>query len=79
MAIMGHCGKECSQCSGCALDERIPCSPDCENLTKGGLIKIKECFKASCEEVKYIFNMPESTDEEILAKHGEIAAYPYEI
>lgn len=31
------CGKECGECKNpCALDESIPCSPDCENLGKNG-------------------------------------------
>ena len=79
MAITGYCGKKCSQCSGCSLDERIPCSPDCDNLTGYGKIRIKECLETGCEEVKYIFDMVDKTDEEIIAKYGEIAAYPYDI
>lgn len=34
MAIRGYCGKKCGECSGCSLDEKIPCSPDCKNLTE---------------------------------------------
>lgn len=79
MAIRGYCGKECGDCAGCALDERIPCSPACENLTKDGKIKIKECLREKCEEVKYIFDMVDKSDEEIIAKYGEIAEYPYDV
>lgn len=79
MAIRGYCGKECSQCSGCSLDDRIPCSPDCENLTEDGKIQIKKCLKAGCEEVKYIFDMVDKTDEEIITEYGEIALYPYDV
>lgn len=79
MAITGYCGAECGNCSGCSLDERIPCSPNCENLTEDGRILIKECLKEECEEVKYIFDMVDKTDEAIIAEYGEIAPYPYEL
>lgn len=81
MAIKGYCGKgKCAEClSPCILDEQIPCSLDCENLTGDGRIKIRECVKAACEEVKYIFDMVGCSDEEIINKYGEITAYPYDI
>lgn len=79
MAIKGYCGKECSQCSGCNLNETIPCSPDCENLTEDGKILIKGCLKDKCEEVKYIFDMVGRSDKEIIEAYGEIAPYPYDI
>lgn len=35
--IRGWCGKPCAECTNpCALDERIPCSPDCECLGEHG-------------------------------------------
>lgn len=79
MALEAYCGKRaCSECKTyCDLDLSIPCSPDCENLTEDGKIKVAECLKEKCEEVKYIFNMPEATDEEILVAYGEITDYPY--
>lgn len=80
MAVNRQCGKEeCCDCTGCSLDESIPCSPDCENLTRGGLIRIKKCLEAGCEEVKNIFDMAGRTDEEVIAKYGEIATYPYDV
>ena len=79
MAIKSYCGKQCSQCAGCSLDERIPCSPDCENLTEDGKIFIKGCLDAKCEEVKYIFDMVGCTDEKVIENYGDIAPYPYDI
>ena len=82
MAIKGYCGRECGsieECSGCVLDQTIPCSPSCENLTEDGMIKIAECLKAGCEEVKYIFDVIKKTDEEVIEEYGEIAPYPYEV
>ena len=78
MAIDGYCGKmKCCDCSSpCRLDEEIPCSPDCSNLD-GQSIKIAQCLKAGCEEVKHIFNMQDCSDEEILAVYGEETLYPY--
>ena len=37
MPIDGWCGKSCCDCKDkCELDESIPCSPDCENLSLYG-------------------------------------------
>lgn len=79
MAIKGYCGiKACCDCSrGCKLDASIPCSPDCENLTHDGKILLEKCLQEKCEEVKYIFNMPDSSDEELLTKYGAVTQYPY--
>lgn len=78
MGITGWCGDSCSECSkSCSLDERIPCSPDCENLTKDGNILIRKCLEDGCPEVKYIFDMTEASDEDIIRRYGEKALYPY--
>lgn len=77
MALKQWCGKECSECKGCKLDEMIPCSPDCENLTEDGKIKVKECLKSGCEEVKYVLHEEDLSNEELLAKFGEVTEYPY--
>ena len=80
MAIKGYCGGECGcmdKCKKCGLDLSMPCSPSCENLTRDGMIKIASCLADKCEEVKYIFDVLDETDEEIIAKYGEIAPYPY--
>lgn len=80
MAIKGYCGGECGcmdKCNNCKLDMIIPCSPSCENLTEDGMIKIAECLKDGCSEVKYIFDAIHKTDEEIIAEYGKIAPYPY--
>lgn len=80
MAIKKWCGKQCSSCQNhCAVDSIIPCSPDCENLTEDGMIIIKNCLKEKCEEVKYIFGMPNATDEEVVNMYGDVAPYPYSI
>ena len=38
------CKKSCSECKNpCALDEIIPCSPDCEFLSEDGTASHPEC------------------------------------
>lgn len=38
------CGKPCCECENpCALDETIPCSPDCEHLGENGETDCAEC------------------------------------
>lgn len=79
MAIKGYCGGECGcmkECNSCKLDMTIPCSPSCENLTEDGMIKIAQCLADGCEEVKYIFDVINLTDDEIITKYGKIAPYP---
>lgn len=72
------CGKTCCDCEHpCKLDKVIPCSPDCENLTENGYIKVKECLDAGCDNIKHIFNMADATDAEVLAKYGTITIFPY--
>lgn len=78
MALSGWCGGSCGnekKCADCRLDQSIPCSPNCENLTQDGIINLKKCFADGCEEPKYIFGMPEATAEEIIARYGAIAPY----
>lgn len=77
MALKEWCGSTCADCSGCSLDEQIPCSPDCKRLTERGTILVKKCLADGCEEIKYIFDMAKASDEEIIDKFGEEAAYPY--
>lgn len=81
MAHRLYCRKRaCSECKeNCYIDGAIPCSPDCENLTEDGKIKVAECLKSGCEEVKYIFDMVNSSDAEIIGEYGEIAEYPYDV
>lgn len=79
MAIKGYCGGECGctdKCNTCALDMSIPCSPNCENLTSSGMIKVAKCLEEGCEEVKHIFNALNKTDNEIIKEYGEVALYP---
>lgn len=50
MAIDGWCGKPCGACdSSCALDEQLPCSPDCENLNPNGTRNIVACSLSGCD------------------------------
>ena len=77
MALRQWCGRECGECKGCRLDEMIPCSPDCENLTEDGKIKVKACLESECEEVKYAFGAENLSNEELLTKFGEVTEYPY--
>ena len=82
MAIRGYCGGQCGEmnrCYDCELDECIPCSPSCENLTEDGMIKITQCLRDGCEEVKYIFDAIHMTNEELIAEYGEITEYPYDV
>lgn len=44
------CGLNCAYCDGCALDESIPCSPDCESLSLDGECLDRECL--DCDAVK---------------------------
>lgn len=56
MAIDGWCGMPCGDCtSSCALDERMPCSPDCENLNPDGTRNIAACVLDGCDA--YEFNI----------------------
>ena len=84
-----YCGSgiACAECKKrCAVDESIPCSPDCKNLD-GSKIKISECLKEKCEEVFYIFGMDapnpgtdekwEMMSQKLLAEYGNTAEYPY--
>ena len=79
MAIKGYCKRQsCADCTtSCILDELIPCSPDCENLTDDGKILIEKCLQDKCEEVKYLFNMEDRSDEELLREYGSVNDYPY--
>lgn len=77
MALKQWCGKECSECNGCKLDEMIPCSPDCENLTEDRKIKVKACLEFGCKEVKYVLGAENLSKEELLTKFGEVAKYLY--
>ena len=80
MAIKEWCGGNCGmedRCQGCKIDLNIPCSPNCENLTQDGMIKISNCFRSGCDEPKYIFGMPDTTNEEIIETCGAVAPYLY--
>jgi hypothetical protein len=47
------CGKPCGECENpCALDESMPCSPDCEVLNKDGTRNTKICIENKCDVFK---------------------------
>ena len=53
------CGNPCSECENpCALDESIPCSPDCDCLGENGETTCDECeyCDAICQSVNEINN-----------------------
>lgn len=78
MAVKEHCGGKCSTClRTCSIDQAIPCSPDCENLTTDGKIKVEECLNSGCDEIKSVLDMVGKTDKEVLKKYGSVASYPY--
>jgi len=52
MAHKLWCGKECCKCKGCNLDEKIPCSPNCENLNQDGTREIKKCIECKCDAIE---------------------------
>lgn len=81
MAHNLYCGNgKCSDCGkDCRIDEAIPCSPDCENLTGDGKIKVRECLKSGCDKIRYILDMVGRSDSEILEEYGEITEYPYSL
>ncbi|MDR0286653.1 MAG: hypothetical protein LBI03_02945 [Clostridiales bacterium] len=49
------CGKPCGKCqTSCAVDESIPCSPDCELLDEDGTIKdYKKCLENGCDTLLF--------------------------
>ena len=50
------CGKSCSDCeTSCALDESIPCSPDCEFLGENGETTCDACQE--CDSLR-LFRVP---------------------
>lgn len=53
MAHREWCGRACSDCEHpCALDEKIPCSPDCENLFSNGERNVLRCKEIGCDAVE---------------------------
>jgi len=46
------CGEKCSQCTKvCALDESIPCSPDCEELGEDGVPEGESCQECDAYKI----------------------------
>lgn len=44
------CGKPCCDCvDPCALDESMPCSPDCPALNEDGSRDIAQCVASGCD------------------------------
>lgn len=54
MNISLFCKKNhsCSECTNpCKLDESIPCSPDCPNLSDSGQVSIRKCLLYGCDAI----------------------------
>ena len=50
MAHKDWCRKPCSECeSSCALDESIPCGPDCDFINEDGTLYFSGCIGAKCD------------------------------
>ena len=59
MPHMDWCGKPCGDCENpCALDESMPCGPDCEYLLPNGELNIEECVKVRCDAYEAETNSP---------------------
>lgn len=71
---------ECAECTSvCLIDERIPCSPDCSNLTPGGNILFSNCIESGCDAF-YCLLPPEAerkTAKELLNLYGKTIEIPY--
>ena len=69
----------CAECtSPCLIDERIPCSPDCSNLTPEGKIVLSNCIEVGCDAF-YCLLPPEAetkTAEELLILYGKTIDIP---
>ena len=73
--MLVKCKLSCGACSGCRVDEAIPCSPDCENLTLDGKIHIKRCVAEQCDALECVFGTADY--KALLEEYGDIADYPY--
>ena len=53
------CGKPCSECTTpCALDESMPCSPDCEMLGENGEPKdLQACLGSGCDATRRTYEV----------------------
>lgn len=72
--MLKKCKKVCADCKGCALDRSIPCSPDCENLTLDGKIKLGHCVAEKCDVLESVFD---TTDySALIEQYGEMTNYP---
>jgi len=50
MAHIDWWGEECGDCvNPCALDESMPCSPNCESLAQDGSRNVAVCRKSGCD------------------------------
>lgn len=57
--INGWCGARCSECANpCRLDEKIPCSPDCEFLGEHGE------FTEGCVDCE-VFKLESATNQPV--------------
>lgn len=68
---------KCSEClEGCSLDEMIPCSPDCENLTGDGKILLKQCLECGCDAALSVFGYNDRSALKELISDEPLINYP---
>ena len=74
---MKEIDKKCSECvEGCLLDEIMPCSPDCENLTCDGKILLKQCWECGCDAALSVFGLTDMSELKELLSAEPIIDYP---
>ncbi len=50
----------------CSLDQAMPCSHNCKNLTEDNHILIKQCLANNCKKIKHILDSAYTMGREIL-------------
>ncbi|MCL1855876.1 MAG: hypothetical protein FWF86_09095 [Clostridia bacterium] len=60
------CGKPCSECETlCALDESMPCSPNCDKLSEEGQpMNLRECLEHGCDAIICVDKIQEAVAAE---------------
>ena len=68
------CGTACSECqTSCALDESIPCSPDCALLNSDGDPEdLRECLRSGCDAIICIDKIQDAVTAELAAYKAKI-------
>ena len=70
--------RACCDCQHpCRLDESIPCSPDCENLTDDGIVLLAQCIADGCDAVASLLpDFEDMAPETFLVKFGDTYQIP---